>query len=88
MPDFGCCSQGLIFPPAIVLSVIQTIKEAMHEDLYIDMVLEKFANAEKLARFAIFPSLLQHIGLKSSKRSGYDTSAGEIFDFEFETFHD
>ena len=60
----------------------------MYEDLYIDMLLERFANTNDLARFARFPSLLQHIGLKSSKGFGYDTSAGEIFNFKFETFHD
>ena len=88
MPDFGCCSQGFIFPQDVVPSIIQRTKEAMYEDLYIDMLLERFADAQKLARFARFPSLLQHVGLKSSKGLGYDTSAGQIFNFEFETFHD
>lgn len=88
MPAFGCCSQGFIFPQDIVPSVIQRTKEAMYEYLYIDMLLERFADAKNLARFARFPSLLQHIGLKSSKGLGYDTNAGEIFNFGFETFHD
>lgn len=86
MPDFGCCSQGFIFPQEIVPSIIQSNKKAMHEDLFVDMLLERYADAEKLLRFARFPSLLQHIGLKSSKGLGYDTSAGAIFNFEFETF--
>ena len=88
MPEFGCCSQGFIFPHQIVPSIIKRTREAMHEDLYIDMLLERFANAQKLARFAQFPSLLQHIGLKSSKGLGFDANAGDIFNFEFETFHD
>lgn len=87
MPEFGCCSQGFIFPQGIVPSIIQRTKEAMYEDLYTDMLLERFADTKRLARFARFPSLLQHIGLKSSKGFGYDTSAGEIFNFQFETFH-
>ena len=88
MPDFGCCSQGFIFPRDIVPSIIQRTKEAMYEDLYIDMLLERYADTKNLARFARFPSLLQHIGLKSSKGFGYDADAGTIFNFEFETFHD
>ena len=86
MPEFGCCSQGFIFPQEIVPLVIERTKKAMYEDLYVDMLLERFADAQGLARFSRFPSLLQHIGLKSSKGYGYDGSAGEIFNFEFETF--
>ena len=88
MSEFGCCSQGFIFPQDIVPSIIQRTKEAMYEDLYIDMLLERYADSQNLARFAKFPSLLQHIGLKSSKGFGYDANAGTIFNFEFETFHD
>lgn len=86
MSEFGCCSQGFIFPQEIVPLVIERTKKAMYEDLYVDMLLERFADAQGLARFSQFPSLLQHIGLKSSKGHGYDGSAGEIFNFEFETF--
>ena len=86
MPEFGCRSQGFIFPQEIVPLVIERTKKAMYEDLYVDMLLERFADAQGLARFARFPSLLQHVGLKSSKGHGYDGSAGEIFNFEFETF--
>ena len=83
MPDFGCCSQGFIFPQEIVPLIIERTKRAMYEDLYVDMLLERFADAQGLARSAQFPSLLQP---KSSKRFGYDGSAGEISNFEFETF--
>lgn len=86
MPEFGCCSQGFIFPREIVPLVIERARKAMYEDLYVDMLLERFADAQRLARFAQFPSLLQHIGSKSSKGFGYDGSAEQIFNFEFETF--
>lgn len=85
MPEFGCCSQGFIFPREIVPSIVNRTQEAMHEDLYIDMLLERYANANGLARFAQVPSLLQHVGLKSSKGYGYDRSAEGIFNFEYET---
>ena len=86
MSRFGCCSQGFIFPRRIVPHVIERIHKAMYEDYYIDMLLERFADAEDLARFAQFPSLLQHVGIKSSKGWGYDEHAGEIWNFGFETF--
>lgn len=86
MPHFGCCSQDFIFPKGVVPAVIERTHEAMSEDLYVDMLLERFADAKGLSRFACYPSLLQHIGLKSSKGLDYDGSAAEIFNFEFETF--
>lgn len=86
MSEFACCSQRFLFPQEIVPLVIKRTKEAMYEDLYVDMLLEIFADAQGLARFSQFPSLLQHIGLKNSKGHGYDGSAGEIFNFESETF--
>ena len=87
MPKFGCCSQGFIFPSTIVSKVIERTKKAMFEDYYVDMLLERFADAEELARFAHFPSLLQHVGLKSSKGYGFDSHAGEIWNFGFEMYN-
>ena len=86
MPRFGCCSQGFIFPREIVPKVIERTKQAMYEDYYIDMLFERYAEKEHLPRFAIFPSLLQHVGSKSSKGWGYDEHAGEIFNFAFESY--
>ena len=85
MSRFGCCSQGFIFPREIVPNVIERIKKAMYEDYYIDMLFERYADSLNLARFAQFPSLLQHVGLKSSKGWGYDQHAGIIWNFQFET---
>ena len=84
MPRFGCCSQGFIFPQAIVPEIIERTDQAMDEDLYIDMLLERHAEKAGLLRFAQVPSLLQHVGSKSSKGGGYDEHAGEIFNFAFE----
>ena len=84
MSRFGCCSQGFIFPQAIVPEIIERTDQAMNEDLYIDMLLERYAEKASLPRFAQIPSLLQHVGSKSSKGGGYDEHAGEIFNFGFE----
>ena len=84
MNRFGCCSQGFIFPRAIVPRLIERIKQAMDEDYYVDMLLERWADAENLTRFVLVPSLLQHVGAKSSKGWGYDQSAGTTWNFGFE----
>jgi hypothetical protein len=84
MPKFGCCSQGFIFPRQIVPRVIERAHRAMNEDLYVDMMLEGWADSENLTRFALIPSLLQHIGSKSSKGWGYDEGAGTTWNFGFE----
>ena len=86
MSRFGCCSQGFIFPRKIVPHAIERIKKAMYEDYYIDMLFERYADTEHLARFAHFPSLLQHVGVRSSKGWGFDEFAGMTWNFEFETF--
>jgi len=84
MNRFGCCSQGFIFPRTIIPQLIERTKKAMDEDYYIDMLLERWADAEHLKRFVLVPSLLQHVGGKSSKGWGYDESAGLIRNFGFE----
>ena len=84
MPRFGCCSQGFIYPRSIVPRVIARMKQAMHEDYYVDMLLERWADEENLKRYAIFPSLLQHVGGHSSKGWGYDEHAGTTWNFAFE----
>jgi len=50
----------------------------MDEDYYIDMLQVRMADVKHLERFVLVPSLLQHVGGKSSKVWGYDESAGII----------
>ncbi|KAL8709734.1 MAG: hypothetical protein Q9220_005520 [cf. Caloplaca sp. 1 TL-2023] len=84
MNRFGCCSQGFVFPRVMVPSVIERTKKAMDEDYYADMLLERWADVEELKRFVLVPSLLQHVGAKSSKGWGYDENAGTTWNFKFE----
>ena len=84
MDRFGCCSQGFIFPRAIVPQLVERTKKAMNEDYYIDMLLERWADAEALKRYVLIPSLLQHVGDKSSKGWGYDANAVTTWNFGFE----
>ncbi|KAL8655087.1 MAG: hypothetical protein Q9210_001108 [Variospora velana] len=86
MERFGCCSQGLIFPQQMIPRAMETISHATNQRYYVDMTLEKWANAERLARFALVPPLLQHVGSKSSKGSKFDEGANSIWNFAFENY--
>ena len=86
MEQFGCCSQGLIFPRQVVPRAIDTVHKATNKRYYVDMTLERWGNAEKLPRFALVPPLLQHVGSKSSKGSKFDEGANSIWNFEFENY--
>ena len=86
MEKFGCCSQGLIFPHDIVPQAIETVRHATNKRYYVDMTLERWGNADHLARFALVPPLLQHVGSQSSKGHDFDEGANSIWNFEFENY--
>lgn len=84
MNPFGCCSQGFVFPRAVVPPLVERTKKAMDDDYYVDMLVERWADAEDLRRFVLIPSLLQHVGRKRSKGWGYDKGASTTRNFGFE----
>ncbi|KAL9578427.1 MAG: hypothetical protein Q9212_005723 [Teloschistes hypoglaucus] len=84
MNRFGCCSQGFVFPRSIVPRLVKRTKTAMDEDYYIDMLLERWPDAEHLQRYVLVPSLLQHVGGKSSKGWGYNENAATTWNLGFE----
>ena len=86
MEDFGCCSQGLIFPREIMPRAMETVRNATNQRYYVDMTLERWGNAQHLARFALVPPLLQHVGSRSSKGQDFDEGANIIWNFEFENY--
>ncbi|KAI4176879.1 MAG: hypothetical protein LQ343_000736 [Gyalolechia ehrenbergii] len=86
MEKFGCCSQGFIFPRQIAPRAMDTVHHATNKRYYVDMTLERWANDEGLARFALIPPLLQHVGSRSSKGSRFDKGANSIWNFEFENY--
>ncbi|KAK4867700.1 hypothetical protein LT330_001210 [Penicillium expansum] len=71
MPKFGCCSQALVFPRSRIpeLLALYTSKRIG----YVDMLTEEYANARNEIRWAVTPSIVQHVGRKSSK--GADVSS-------------
>lgn len=90
MPRFGCCSQGFIFPQSRVTDLVQWY-ESKHVG-YIDVLTEEYADVNHEIRWAVTPTLLQHVGSKSSKvddfttKPKYHRSVSErIWNFAFET---
>lgn len=68
MDDFGCCSQAFIFPRAQVPPLLDYFAE---ERVGLrDVLIEKYASRNHLARWAQTPSVFQHIGSRSSKWKG------------------
>lgn len=89
MPAFGCCSQGFVFPRGAALT-LDTYMADRHLGAP-DVLIEDFANERKELRYAITPSVVQHVGRKSSKiddygpNSKYGLSVAEkIWSFGFE----
>lgn len=90
MPRFGCCSQGLVFPQSRVPDLV-----AWYESRrigYVDMLTEEYADLNGEIRWALTPSVLQHVGRKSSKADDYTTRpkyylsmAERLWNFAFET---
>ncbi|KAL8932976.1 MAG: hypothetical protein Q9216_006583 [Gyalolechia sp. 2 TL-2023] len=89
MPNFGCCAQGFVFSSTAAARVVSKLKEI--ERGFVDMIIEEWANNEHLTRFAVVPSLLQHIGGHSSKGDDFAPNqplsvAETIFNFGFELY--
>ena len=89
MPNIGCCAQGFIFSREMAPKVIQRLRTK--ESGFVDTLLEEWADEEGLVRWAVVPSLLQHIGGRSSKGAdwgkrgkGERNVAEKIWSFGFE----
>jgi hypothetical protein len=90
MDTHGCCSQAFVFHRDRVPDLI-AYYESRGSGL-IDQMTEIYADEKALHRYALVPSVLQHIGAISSK--GDDTDGGRItkfvaahrWNFDFELF--
>ncbi|UZP43442.1 hypothetical protein NXS19_011258 [Fusarium pseudograminearum] len=81
MPNYGCCAQGLVIPQQHLL----TLENALHaaaDDIAGDSLIEKFADDQALKKYAIVPSLLQHVGIKGSSDAQGSKKATWNFNFE------
>jgi hypothetical protein len=90
MPRFGCCSQAYVFPNLKAQDLVAYFKER-HVG-YTDVLLEDFANERKELRFAITPSVVQHVGRKNEEADevlldrGGRNVAEKVWSFAFERF--
>jgi hypothetical protein len=92
MPKGGCCAQGVVYPTTKIEMLTDWYTE--NKIGFIDSLAEKLADEhpEKTgARWALRPTVLQHVGGKSSKgdnwgsdKPGEMSEAQRIWNFEFE----
>ena len=90
MDEFGCCSQALLFPSRAIPDLVRFYQgEGIG---FVDVLTESYADDLGLHRWALIPSVFQHIGGKSSKGDDYEHSrwnrsvAANIWNFDFELF--
>lgn len=90
MNRYGCCSQGLVFPRLKAEDLVSWFREVRVG--FVDVLIERYADQHVgEERLALVPSVLQHVGSKSSKEHGigggpaFGLSAAEkIWNFGFE----
>ncbi|KAM3501814.1 hypothetical protein MY10362_005273 [Beauveria mimosiformis] len=80
MPRYGCCAQGLVIPKRHLPSFLSLLQDAPF-DFPGDMMLEGHADQNKLAKWALEPSVMQHVGLKQSSEGN---RLAEVWNFSFE----
>jgi len=92
MNRFGCCSQVFVFPRGQVPGLISYFRE--QEKGHRDSLIEEYADMNGLERFAVTPSLFQHIGTTSSRYAGdggalmwHRNAAQNIWNFDFERYN-
>lgn len=82
MPSYGCCSQGLVFPRRHLEKLSQSFLHPPEDKLFPDQIIERWADGEGLLKWALVPSVLQHIGRMSSSTGGGMRKATWNFRFE------
>lgn len=65
MPDSGCCSQAFVFPQNRVPELLSLYESKTWGN--IDSITESYANNNTEVRWALTPSIMQHVGRQSSK---------------------
>ncbi len=82
MEEFACCAQGFIYPRKVVPQVIDRIRAAKTRGGTLDMNLERWADEEHWARYALIPPLLQDVGSDQEK----DSHEPDNWNFAFENY--
>ncbi|RFU79712.1 integral membrane [Trichoderma arundinaceum] len=80
MPHYGCCAQGLVLPQRH-LEDFQALLRDPPYNFPGDMILEGYAEDRGLVKWALEPSVFQHVGFKESSDG---TRRAEVWNFGFE----
>lgn len=83
MPQYGCCAQGLLFPKRQLDGVFELMRYPPY-DFPGDMILEGYAGDKGLKKWALDPSVFQHVGFKESSEG---PRKAEVWNFSFERLH-
>lgn len=91
MSKGGCCLQGMVYPRDKVEPLVEWYEQ--HGAGFVDLLTEEYADKNNELRWAMVPSVLQHIGRKSSKgdefldESKHDMPLAEkVWNFEYERY--
>lgn len=89
MNQYGCCSQGLVFPRTKAQEIADFFD--VRKIGFMDMLIEEYADEHAEFRWALTPPVLQHIGRKSSKGDDFGEAsengmsvAAKLWNFQYE----
>lgn len=90
MPTYGCCSQALVFPRYRIPEMLDYYDSKVLQGGYVDVLTELYGRRANLDRWALTPSVFQHVGGKSSKGESTGLwgrkNTENIWNFSFERF--
>ncbi|RKL32768.1 hypothetical protein BFJ72_g10268 [Fusarium proliferatum] len=81
MPNYGCCAQGLVIPQQH-LDALGVALNTASDAIAGDSLIESFADSHHLKKYAITPSVLQHVGRMGSSDVGGTRKVTWNFSFE------
>lgn len=81
MPNYGCCAQGLVIPRQH-LDTLGAALSTASDAVAGDSLIEYFADSHHLKKYAITPSVLQHVGRMGSSDVGGTRKVTWNFSFE------
>ena len=65
MPNYGCCAQSVVFPERRLEGFQNLLREPPFDDPG-DVILEQYARDNDWNRWALEPSVFQHVGIAQS----------------------
>ena len=80
MPRYGCCAQGVVFPNRHLPGMQDLLRNPPYK-FPGDMITEGYAKNKRLAKWALDPSVMQHVGLVESSEG---PRRAEVWNFSFE----